>query len=90
MTVRARALTNVSIQKLTFRLNFRAKCGKSQKLFVILPQNKRIMIAEGNTTASRQTAKTVSVKERVMASTVSVDEYFDELISHVHQDYADL
>ena len=46
------------------------------------------MMAVGNITASRQTAKTVSVKERVMASTVSVDEYFDELISRVHQDYA--
>ena len=48
------------------------------------------MMAVGNTTASRQTAKTVSVKERVMASTVSVDEYFDELISQVHEDYAAL
>ena len=28
--------------------------------------------------------------ERVMANTVSVDEYFDELISQVHQDYAEL
>ena len=26
----------------------------------------------------------------VMASTMSVDEYFDELISQVHEDYADL
>jgi len=26
----------------------------------------------------------------VMASTVSVDEYFDELIENVHQDYANL
>ena len=29
-------------------------------------------------------SKDVSARERVMASTVSVDEYFDELIAHVH------
>jgi len=34
--------------------------------------------------------KSVSARERVMASTVSVDEYFDELISLVRKDYADL
>lgn len=27
-------------------------------------------------------------KERVMSTTMSVDEYFDELISQVHQDYS--
>ena len=32
----------------------------------------------------------VSTPERVMASTVSVDEYFDELIEKVRQDYANL
>ena len=31
-----------------------------------------------------------STRERVMASTVSVDEYFDELIARVHEDYANL
>jgi hypothetical protein len=36
------------------------------------------------------TPKQVSTREHVMASTVSVDEYFDELISHVHEDYASL
>ncbi len=36
------------------------------------------------------TPKKVSTRERVMVSTVSVDEYFDELISHVHEDYASL
>ena len=30
------------------------------------------------------------VGERVIASTVSVDEYFDELIDKVRQDYANL
>lgn len=32
----------------------------------------------------------ISTRERVMASTVSVDEYFDELIDKVRQDYANL
>lgn len=35
-------------------------------------------------------SKNVSTRERVMASTVSVDEYFDELISQVRKDYANL
>ena len=32
----------------------------------------------------------ISTRERVMASTVSVDEYFDELIEKVRHDYANL
>ena len=32
----------------------------------------------------------ISTPERVMVSTVSVDEYFDELIEKVRQDYANL
>lgn len=32
----------------------------------------------------------ISTRECVMASTVSVDEYFDELIEKVRQDYANL
>ena len=32
----------------------------------------------------------ISPRERVMASTVSVDEYFDELIEKVRHDYANL
>ena len=47
------------------------------------------MIAINNTTATKQNPKLVSSRDRVMASTMSVDEYFDELISQVHQDYAD-
>jgi hypothetical protein len=47
------------------------------------------MIATGQTTTN-QKAKATTIRERVMASTVSVDEYFDELISQVHQDYAEL
>ena len=45
------------------------------------------MIATGQTTTN-QKAKATTTRERV--STVSVDEYFDELISQVHQDYAEL
>jgi hypothetical protein len=31
-----------------------------------------------------------STRERIMASTMSVDEYFDELIDKVREDYANL
>ena len=34
--------------------------------------------------------KAVSIRERIMSSTVSVDEYFDELIDQVREDYANL
>lgn len=47
------------------------------------------MLVTSNTT-TKQSAKTTATRERVIAGTVSVDEYFDELISQVHQDYADL
>ena len=39
-------------------------------------------------TVQNKPTKSVSATERVMASTMSVDEYFDELISQVHEDYA--
>lgn len=32
----------------------------------------------------------ISVRDRVLASTMSVDDYFDELIGQVRQDYANL
>jgi len=32
----------------------------------------------------------MSTRERIMSSTMSVDEYFDELIAQVHEDYAAL
>ena len=48
------------------------------------------MIVTSNTTVQNKSIKSVSTTERVMASTMSVDEYFDELISQVHEDYADL
>ena len=48
------------------------------------------MIVTSNTAVQNKPTKSVSTTERVMASTMSVDEYFDELISQVHEDYADL
>lgn len=35
-------------------------------------------------------AKVSSTRERIMSSTMSVDEYFDELIDQVREDYANL
>lgn len=35
-------------------------------------------------------AKGSSTRERIMASTISVNEYFDELIGQVRKDYANL
>ena len=35
-------------------------------------------------------SKGVSHRDSVIASTVSVDEYFDQLIAQVHKDYANL
>ena len=49
----------------------------------------KTMIVTNNLTVKNQPTKSVSTTERVMASTMSVDEYFDELISQVHKDYAD-
>ena len=34
--------------------------------------------------------KGLSTRERIMASTMSVDEYFDEQIDQVREDYANL
>ena len=48
------------------------------------------MIVTNNLAVQNQSTKSVSTNERVMAGTMSVDEYFDELISQVHEDYADL
>lgn len=58
-----------------------------EKYFVSLQRKRQNnMIVTGQTTAN-QKAKATSTRERVMASTVSVDEYFDELISQVHQEW---
>jgi hypothetical protein len=48
------------------------------------------MLVTNNLAVQDKPTKSVSTTERVMASTMSVDEYFDELISQVHEDYADL
>ena len=40
--------------------------------------------------SSSQKAKATSTRNRVMANTMSVDEYFDELIDKVREDYANL
>ena len=40
------------------------------------------------TKMNNQSTMSVSTTERVMATTMSVDEYFDELISQVHEDYS--
>lgn len=45
---------------------------------------------DGRVVTRLDKVKAVSTTERVMASTMSVDEYFDELVSQVHEDYADL
>ena len=38
---------------------------------------------------TQSSASTLSSEDKIMKETMSVDEYFDELISLVHQDYAD-
>ena len=43
-----------------------------------------------NISSPQDTQENTSIRKNVMASTVSVDEYFDELISLVHKDYASL
>ena len=48
------------------------------------------MIVTSNTAVQNKPTKSVSTTERVMASTMSVDECFDELVSQVHEDYAEL
>ena len=55
--------------------------------FVSLPQNKSsIMIVTNQATDTKRNA--TSTRNRIMASTMSVDEYFDELIDKVREDYA--
>ena len=48
------------------------------------------MIVTSQTTATKQNFKATSTRNRIMASTMSVDEYFDELIDEVREDYANL
>ena len=67
-----------------------AKPPNFPKLFVSLHSkyNNTIMLVTNNIAVQNKPTKSVSTTERVMASTMSVDEYFDELISQVHEDYA--
>ena len=65
------------------------------KIFRIFAPNIIGMISTVTTKTSvdksyHSIAKGQSTRERVMASTMSVDEYFDELIDHVREDYATL
>jgi hypothetical protein len=62
-------------------------------------ENKPMMAAEptpiqansgGIPCGSNHPSESKSTRKRVMASTMSVDDYFDELLSLVHQDYAKL
>lgn len=55
-------------------LFFRIKKYKVRKI-------KKIMIVTSNTATTNQPTKSVPTTDSVMASTMSVDEYFDELIS---------
>ncbi len=51
-------------------------------------KSNKIMMVTKNLAVQNQSTKSASTAERVMASTMSVDEYFDELISQVREDYA--
>ena len=57
----------------------------------LCPQNKRsIMIVTNQATDTKRNFNATSTRNRIMASTMSVDEYFDELIDKVREDYANL
>ena len=47
-------------------------------------------VAYGRTSGYTVPVPGSSTCEKVLASTMSVDEYFDELIEQVHHDYANL
>ena len=49
-----------------------------------------IMIVTNQATDTKQNFNATSTRNRIMASTMSVDEYFDELIDKVREDYANL
>ena len=48
------------------------------------------MFAYGVNTRSNNIGTIPSSRERIMKNTTSVDEYFDKLLSLVHQDYENL
>lgn len=53
----------------------------------IFAQIYKNVIVINNTSTINQTTNPVPSRERVMGSTMSVDGYFDELISQIHEDY---
>ena len=48
------------------------------------------MIVTNQATNTKRNINATSTRNRIMASTMSVDEYFDELIDKVREDYANL
>ena len=48
------------------------------------------MIVTNQATNPKRNLKATSTSNRIVASTMSVDEYFDELIDKVREDYASL
>ena len=48
------------------------------------------MIVTNQATDMKQNFNATSTRNRIMAITMSVDEYFDELIDKVREDYANL
>ena len=48
------------------------------------------MIVTNQATDTKRNFNVTSTRNRIMASTMSVDEYFDELIDKVREDYANL
>ena len=46
------------------------------------------MIVTNQATDTKRNFNVTSTRNRIMASTMSVDEYFDELIDKVREDYA--
>ena len=48
------------------------------------------MIVTNQATDTKRNFNATSNRNRIMASTMSVDEYFDELIDKVREDYANL
>ena len=49
-----------------------------------------VAVYGGSHTYSSERIASVSAREQVQTNTVSVDQYFDELISQVRYDYANL
>jgi len=70
-------------------INNGSKYDKYQIFSYLCPQNKSsIMIVTNQATDTKQNFNATSTRNRIMASTMSVDEYFDELIDKVREDDA--